>query len=166
MSEMQTLVRVMARTYFVRGLDVEDLEQEARVALLNGIRTYNGSIPFGPYANMVVKRWFATLIKTSQTQSRTPDEPPIPLSRAIFHQEHNEAGVSLPFDERDDPARRVEAGERFRSLVGRIAAMSPLERRAVFGFAAGYSYEEVADGGSVKSVDNAINRARRKLRAA
>lgn len=156
-------VRAFAHSlgYFLAGGDRDDLEQEALLGLLRAWRSYKPERgPFWPrFALYCVRRHLIDAIKTANRgQTR-------PLTRSLrtgFDENNDEvAVVELLEDACGDPLRRVVAREELRRVVSIAKTMTPLEQRATFGIAAGYSYEEL---GPSKTIDNASQRGLVKLR--
>lgn len=142
---------VASRDYFLPGGDRDDVRQEAAIALLSAIRSYDKETgtPFSAFLVMVVRRRMSTMIR---------------LAHGLKHQALNSFTELNPETTAGsvDPAVLAEQRETLRRFAE--CPLTPLERRAVALTAVGATYEEV--GGSTKSVDNALQRARKKLREA
>lgn len=146
------------------GADQDDLEQEALIGLLRAVRYYDPAlgVPFWPtFARMCIHRWLAwTLRRDNRERAKV-------LSRAarVLRNEEGEllAITEIVPDPCADVARIAEGRRELRALLEALPLLSELERRAVAGRLQGYSYAELGEHGSI---DNALQRARTKLRRA
>lgn len=158
----------IAKEFFIQGGDWEDVRQEALIGLLKGIRDYRpekGSPDPRNFYGLCVRRHLVTeSIRAGRLKH-------VPLTQAMRHGV-NEYGQPVPIldllgDECQDPAAILESRDLRRRLELVIAeGLSPHERTAVEGYRDGLSYAEIAgsdDGRKPKWVDNALQRARRKL---
>lgn len=138
-----------AREFYLPGADRDDVNQEALLAALAAIRTHNPALgSLGSFVVLCVRRRLSTLLKNATREKRTAPEG-------------SEVVVYGP-----DPAEVAERRDEIRRLFTVVRDdLTPLERDCVVGLAAGMSYAEL-DTRHRKTADNAIQRARRKLRAA
>jgi RNA polymerase sporulation-specific sigma factor len=146
---------IAVREFYLPGGDRDDVRQEAALGLLSAVRSYKPETgtPFSAFVCLVVRRRLSSALRLAHGQKHTA------LNGACeLLDEHDAVGG-------EDPAILAEQ----RADIRRLAEcdLSPLERRAVTLIAAGATYREVREltGGSLKSVDNALTRARRKLAA-
>lgn len=140
------LIGAEASYVYVDGMTTDDLMQEGRIALLGALRTWNPALPFGPLARVSVRRRFISLIRMATSKTRYPMSKAVILDDDLVRGRHS-------FDARME----------LRDLLDRIGTMSPLEQRAIVGVTVGATYDEI--GGSHRAIDNAIQRARKKLAA-
>jgi RNA polymerase sigma-H factor len=160
------LATMIASQYFLAGGEREDLNQEARIGLLNAIKNYRSdrATTFKTFAGLCIRRQVLTAVKTASREKHKP------LSEAA------RVGVSengtpieiidlLPSPHSRDPYLVYVSKEDLARLLAGLARLSPLERRAVIGVANGLTYVEIVEalGRNVKAVDNATQRARRRL---
>jgi len=157
------LVRACARPYFLAGGDSEDLIQEGMLGLLAAIRTFDPSIgvKFPTYAEFCVKRRIYSAIRSASGNKHTPLNSYISLESPQLD-ESNTHGVYYLRDPEDYVIARESIGEVEKLLHG---ALSRLESDVLELFLEGMSYKDMAArlGKSNKSVDNAVQRIRRKL---
>lgn len=161
------------RGSFLVGGDGEDVEQEAMIGLHKAIRDYrpDHGASFRVFAELCVSRQLASAIKAASRQKHQALNRSVSLSgppdvdraagaatvEALLWRHH------LP-----DPLEHVLVAERTVALRATVAAvLSPLEAQVLGLHLEGWSYREVADrlGRSVKAVDNALQRAKRKAEA-
>lgn len=149
------LVRVCARPYFLAGGDSEDLLQEGMIGLLSAIRGYSPdrAASFPTYAEVCIRNRIRSAIRWAAGDKHTPLNSSVPISPL-----YDGEGADDPEDvliTREEQAGRMEA------LRGRL---SRLEQEILDLYLNGLSYGEIArrTGKPLKSVDNAVQRIRRK----
>ena len=160
-------VRMKARSYFLVGADREDVVQEGMVGLYKAIRDYDPSheASFRGFAELSVVRQIITAIKTATRQKHAPLNSYVSL-HAKVSDEDSDTELGEQFDGGEDPADSiVQRGEMasIRSYFGQI--LSDLEAEVLQRYLDGETYAEIAEGleRQVKSIDNAIQRIKRKL---
>lgn len=160
-------VRMKARSYFLVGADREDVIQEGMVGLYKAIRDYDPSheASFRGFAELCVVRQIITAIKTATRQKHAPLNSYVSL-HAKVSDDDSEAELGEQFEGGDDPADHiVQRGEMasIRTYFGQI--LSDLEAEVLQRYLDGETYAEIAEGleRQVKSIDNAIQRIKRKL---
>jgi RNA polymerase sigma factor (sigma-70 family) len=158
----------IASRYFLPGSEVEDVRQEAAIALIEAARKWNPEVgPFRPFAFKVIRRRLYDCMTAEQCEKRKANHEA--LQDFQFSKEHDGDWLidSLP-DRYIGPVERLEVREEVARLVRGIGRLSPLERASLLGITNGKSYASIADGLGVteKSVDNAAMRAKANLRDA
>lgn len=166
----RSLVRCKARSYFLVGGDREDVVQEGLIGLFKAIRDYDPSrqSSFRSFAELCVTRQLITAIKTATRQKHIPLNGYVSLSRPANTNDDGERLLEdiLAAKEVCDPAEIVISaweGEFIRR--GFAASLSPFESRVLSMYTRGASYHEIAEalGRHTKSVDNALQRVKRKM---
>jgi RNA polymerase sporulation-specific sigma factor len=159
------LARGIARRlgWHLPGAELEDLEQEACLGLLLAARGYRAGtdVPFPAFAAICVRRRLSDALRGASSRRQ---QPLTWARRSLRNSEGEELELAQLLPDPIGLEQLLEARERLRAIVAAAGRLTPLERRALFGLAAGYSYAELGDG--LKRVDNAIQSGRRKLRAA
>jgi len=162
-SEYAKLVRVCARPYFLAGGDSEDLIQEGMLGLLSAIRTFDPErgAKFSTYAEFCVRRRIYSAIKLASGNKHTPLNSYISLESSQLDESSAQSAYFLRVPE-DFVIAREQAGEVERLLYG---ALSRFESGVLELYLEGMSYKDMAVhlGKSDKSVDNAVQRIRKKL---
>jgi RNA polymerase sigma factor (sigma-70 family) len=156
------VAHAIARDFYWPGAEPADVVQEARIGLWVACREYDrekGHGNFPAFAKLVIRRRLASCVK----HATLPKRGPLDDSIREVELEDGPAAIADVIPGGADPADVVVAREEMRELLGRVAGLTPLERRCVIGVATGHAYEELGDP---KVVDNAIARARTKLRGA
>lgn len=159
--------RIAARFFFAGG-DRDDVRQEALFGILRAIRNFrvDGGSTFSAFVEMCVRRWLATCVVDSMREKRRVLTNSVRTGR-------DEAGrVVAVVDVLSDPCADVGRVAEGRAELSRIVELLPTltttERRALLGVTNGFSYAELeaSFGLGFKTADNAVQRARRKLREA
>ena len=146
---------------FVPGSDQDDLRQEACMAFLSAVRTYDSAhaVPFSAYASICIGNRLSNVVAASLTQKAQT------MNQAVSFDEVDQTPCS---DSRLDPQEIVLKQETVDRVLDAIHdVLSPYEREVLLAYINGCSYDGVASKlhSSPKSVDNALQRARRKLKA-
>jgi RNA polymerase sporulation-specific sigma factor len=163
----EPMVRQVARRFCLPGGDVDDLAQHARLAILDAVRDWDPRrrVPFRSFAWMCAVREAGMAVKSGLAGKHQP------LNQASSLSETGQDG--LPLAETiaagrpdDDPLEKLIAREELEFVLARLATLSRLERQALALSAGGWGYRDIAArlGVSLKAVNNALQRARRKLR--
>jgi len=162
-SKYTQLVRVCARPYFLVGGDSEDLIQEGMLGLLSAVRSFDPTkgVLFSTYAEFCVRRRIYSAIRSASGNKHTPLNSYISLESQQFDESITQCAYLLR-DPEDFVIARESAGEVERLLFG---ALSRFESGVLELYLEGMSYKEMAVclGRSGKSVDNAVQRIRKKL---
>ena len=165
--------RAKGRGYFLVGGDSDDIEQEALIGLYKAIRDYQPErqASFRAFAELCITRQIITAIKTATRQKHQPLNQYVSISgsRTTDEQQSDRVVEDLLDDSpSSDPADQVVSGERLDSLRSAMAEMlSGLEVDVLRLYVEGKSYQEIGDvlGRHVKSIDNALQRIKRKVDA-
>lgn len=168
-NKYKNFVRAKARTYFLIGADREDIIQEGMIGLYKAIRDYrvDRQASFRAFAEICVTRQIITAIKTATRQKHIPLNSYVSLNKPVFDEESErtlaEVVTTGKASNPEDLFINQENLMDIESTMHRI--LSPLEQRVVNLYLEGKSYVEIADqlGRHVKSVDNALQRVKRKL---
>ena len=152
------LVRICARPYFLAGGDSEDLIQEGMVGLLSAIRVYDPAkeASFRTYAEVCIKNRLISAIKAASRDKHTPLNNYVSFETPLFDGSADQ----------EDPEAIMIGREEFRERLGVLKGqLSGFEAKVLGLYLNGSSYSEIAAEvmRSPKSVDNAVQRIRRKL---
>lgn len=156
------MVRAIARKYYLSGAEGEDAIQEGMLGLLYAIRSYDPGKerPFGVYARLCVERRLISAWRAASSQKHDPLNYAISLDKSPL-EDRIETDQTLEVDPESlliHQEEQRESHERLRELL------SFFEAQVLSLYLDGLSYEEIAEylHKPVKSVDNAIQRVRRK----
>jgi len=162
-TEYNRLVRAIARPYFLAGGDGEDLIQEGMVGLLSAIRTYdpNKGTKFSTYAEFCVRRRIYSAIRSASGNKHTPLNSYISLESPQLDESSTQSASILSNPE-VFVIERERVGEVEKLLTG---TLSRFESAVLALYLEGISYKEMAIrlDKPDKSIDNAIQRIRKKL---
>jgi RNA polymerase sporulation-specific sigma factor len=170
MERYRRLVRAKGRGFFLVGGDAEDVQQEAMIGLYKAIRDYqvDRQASFRAFAELCITRQIITAIKTATRQKHQPLNRYVSITASRPDDEGGERSVDDLLDERvvNDPAELVVSNERVEYMRTAMAELlSGLEVEVLQLYVDGKSYQEIGEmlGRHVKSVDNALQRIKRKL---
>jgi RNA polymerase sporulation-specific sigma factor len=162
--------RAKAHSYFLVGADREDIIQEGMIGLYKAVRDFNPELQtsFRAFAELCVTRQVITAIKTATRQKHGPLNNYVSFSRPVLAEDDGERclGDLLPTTAICDPADLVISAERIRALQEHFdTVLSDLEAEVLRLYVDGKSYQEIAEvlERHVKSIDNALQRIKRKL---
>lgn len=161
------LVRICARPYFLAGGDSEDLIQEGMVGLLSAIRVFdpNREASFHTYAEACIKNRIISAIKAASREKQKPLNTYVSFETPSFDGSADCYAYGTA-QHQDDPEAIMLGRERFRECMDVLKGqLSGFEAKILGLYLNGLSYSEIATEvqKSPKSVDNAVQRMRRKL---
>ena len=169
LNKYKNFVRTKARSYFLIGADHEDIVQEGMIGLYKAIRDFKSEklTSFRAFAELCVTRQIITAIKTATRQKHIPLNSYVSLNKPIYDEESDRTLLDVISEEvPSDPEAMLIDREDLSFIEGRIGEMlSDLEKQVLVLYMEGKSYVEIsrAMGRHVKSVDNALQRIKRKL---
>ena len=169
LNKHKNFVRTKARSYFLIGADHEDIVQEGMIGLYKAIRDYKEEklSSFPAFAELCVTRQIITAIKTATRQKHIPLNSYVSLNKPIYDEESDRTLLDvITEDAPTNPEEMLINREDLSVIEGRIGQMlSDLEKQVLVRYMEGKSYVEIADemGRHVKSIDNALQRIKRKL---
>jgi len=165
------LVRCKARSYFISSGDRDDIIQEGMIGLYKAIRDYDPyrQTSFRSFAELCVTRQMITAVKTATRRKHSPLNSYISLNRPATYEEDGERLLTdiLAVREICDPAELViSAWEGDIVRRGLSDSLSGFEVKVLRLYVDGCSYQEIAKrlGRHTKSIDNALQRIKRKVR--
>jgi RNA polymerase sporulation-specific sigma factor len=166
-------VRLKASSYFLTGGDSDDLIQEGLVGLYKAVRDFRSDreSSFRNFAELCITRQIITAVKTATRNKHTPLNQYVSFSASpATARGEGEPTMDeiLPGPSVHDPVNQVISTEELRALVGCLSsALSELESRVLALYLDGRSYELIGEriGCDTKTVDNALQRVKRKVGA-
>ena len=169
LNKYKNFVRTKARSYFLIGADHEDIVQEGMIGLYKAIRDFKPEklSSFRAFAELCVTRQIITAIKTATRQKHIPLNSYVSLNKPLYDEESDRTLLDvISEDVPSDPETMLIDREDLSFIEGRIGEMlSDLEKRVLVLYMDGKCYVEISEemGRHVKSVDNALQRIKRKL---
>ena len=161
------LVKICSRPFFLVGGDGEDLIQEGMLGLLSAIREFDGDMnaSFRTYAEICVKRRIYSAINMASRKKHEPLNEMVSLDDVLS--DESRSGASVPGGAfRRIPEEQVLAQESADEIIQTYSrCLSKFEAKILELYLTGLSYADIAEqcGRQEKSVDNAVQRIRRKL---
>lgn len=159
------LVRICARPFFLAGGDSEDLIQEGMFGLLKAIREFSPDRDtlFRTFAEVCIRRRVLSAVAAASRDKHAPLNTSVPFESPLF-----DGQGEFPSEEqgRTNPEDLLIYREEQRERLDRLKdQLSGFERVVLDYYLHGYSYREIARrvNRSEKSVDNAVQRIRRKV---
>lgn len=165
------IVNAKVSKYFMIGAEREDIVQEGMIGLFKAIQSYKSDKQnsFKTFANLCVERQLITAIKTSNRQKHQPLNSYLSLSSSAYNSddEENNSEMIEYFDSHttEDPLEMITKKEYYQKVENAIdTSLSNFEKQVLQRFIKGESYVDIAEklDAPVKSVDNAIQRIRKK----
>ena len=165
----RNFVKAKARSYFLIGADKEDIIQEGMIGLYKATRDFRGDkqASFRAFAELCVTRQIITAIKTATRQKHIPLNSYVSLNKPIYTDESERTLMDVvsaaPVS---DPEELIISRENFADIELRMnEVLSDLEWQVLTAYLEGKSYNEMSRElhRHVKSIDNALQRVKRKL---
>lgn len=163
------LVRNCTRHYYAPGLEQDDLEQEGTMGLCNAIRSYQLTkpTPFKNFAELCIKRQIITAVKTATRQKHIPLNQYTSLDKPVFEEDADRNLHDVLINEKEQtPEELLIDKENIYAIMTKMKdVLSPLESAVLMCQIEKDTYQDMATklNRSVKSVDNAMQRVRKKL---
>lgn len=165
----KNFVKAKARSYFLIGADREDIIQEGMIGLFKAIRDYKGDklTTFRAFAELCITRQIITAIKTATRQKHIPLNSYVSLNKPVYDEESDRTLIDiLSTNKIANPEEIFISREEFLYIEKKMGEiLSSLEWRVLTAYLEGKSYQEIAEElkRHVKSIDNALQRVKRKL---
>lgn len=168
-NKYKNFVRAKARSYFLIGADREDIIQEGMIGLYKAIRDFRADklSSFRAFAELCITRQIITAIKTATRQKHIPLNSYISLNKPIYDEDSDRTLLDIISSSKiADPEELIVSKEEFDNIEEKMGEiLSSLEWKVLMSYLEGKSYQEIAEDlqRHVKSIDNALQRVKRKL---
>jgi len=165
----QNFVKAKAKSYFLIGADKEDIYQEGMIGLFKAIRDFKDDklASFKVFAELCITRQIITAVKTATRQKHIPLNTYISLNKPIYDEESDRTLLDILSGIRvSDPEELIIDREEMENIESKIQeVLSGLEMEVLNSYLDGKSYQEIASDldRQAKSIDNALQRVKRKL---
>ena len=163
------LVNIKVGKYYIVGAEREDTVQEGMIGLFKAIKCFDAQKQnsFKTFANICIERQLITAIKTSNRQKHMPLNSYLSLNNSAYDNEDNDEELINTFDSKtiEDPLDTLMKKEYYEQIESTIdKTLSGFEKQVLNRYIKGESYVDIAAklDAPVKSVDNAIQRIRKK----
>ena len=162
------LVNMKVGKYFIIGAEKEDIIQEGMIGLFKAIQSFDATKQnsFKTFANMCIERQLITAIKTSNRQKHIPLNSYLSLNTTAYEDDEDTTILEV-LDSHliEDPLETITKKEYYKKVEEAIdKSLSDFEKQVLIRFIKGESYVTIAEklDTPVKSIDNAIQRIRKK----
>lgn len=170
LEKYKDIVNAKVGKYFIIGAEREDVIQEGMIGLFKAIKDFNPEKQntFKSFANICVERQLITAIKSSNRQKHMPLNSYLSLNTAAYdNNDENSVELIDTFDSKtvEDPLETIMKEEYYNEIQNAVnKSLSKFEKQVLDRFIKGESYVTIAKrlDSPVKSVDNAIQRIRKK----
>ncbi|WP_227764082.1 RNA polymerase sporulation sigma factor SigH [Zhaonella formicivorans] len=168
-NKYKNFVRAKARSYFLIGADREDIIQEGMIGLYKAIRDFRCDklSSFRAFAELCITRQIITAIKTATRQKHIPLNSYVSLNKPIYDEDSDRTLLDVISGTKvTDPEELIISREEFDDIEEKMGEiLSSLEWQVLMSYLEGKSYQEIAVDlkRHVKSIDNALQRVKRKL---
>ena len=168
-AKYENFVKSKAKSYFLIGADKEDIYQEGMIGFYKAIRDFKPDkfTSFKAFAEICVTRQIITAIKTATRQKHIPLNTYVSLNKPIYEDESDRTLIDvLSSIAISDPEELIISQEQLKFIEEEIGkVLSELELEVLTSYLDGKSYQEIASDldRHEKSIDNALQRVKRKL---
>ncbi|MEY8001894.1 RNA polymerase sporulation sigma factor SigH [Clostridium sp. Mt-5] len=168
-NKYENFVKSKAKSYFLIGADKEDIYQEGMIGLYKAIRDFKSDklSSFKAFAELCVTRQIITAIKTATRQKHIPLNTYVSLNKPIYDEESDRTLLDVLSEAKvADPEELIISREELNHIQSEIGeVLSSLEMEVLMSYLDGKSYQEIACDldRHAKSIDNALQRVKRKL---
>lgn len=168
MEKYKDMVNAKVSKYFIVGAEREDIIQEGLIGLFKAIKNFDSKKQnsFKSFANLCIERQLITAIKTSNRQKHIPLNSSLSLNNTIYSENDDTSFLDiLDTNLIEDPLDTITKKEYYKFVEGKIdKELSSFEKKVLYRYVQGESYVDIAGklDTPVKSIDNAIQRIRKK----
>ena len=161
-------ISLKTRTYFLRGADKEDIMQEGMIGLIKAIRDYDAAkqVSFKSFAELCITRQIITAVKAATRQKHIPLNSYVSLYGNNDGDEERAPLDLIDSNTRFNPEEYIIMRENMKKIDEHIVkVLSKFEKNVLECYLTGKSYQEISSllDRPVKSIDNALQRIKRKL---
>ena len=168
-TKYEHFIKAKAKSYFLIGADKEDIYQEGMIGLYKAIRDFKCEKEgtFKSFAELCITRQIITAIKTATRQKHIPLNTYVSLNKPIYEEDSERTLLDVIDGLRiTDPEALLIGKEEVADIEEQIKkVLSELEMEVLNSYLDGKSYQEIAQDldREAKSIDNALQRVKRKL---
>ena len=168
MEKYKDLVNIKVSKYFIVGAEKEDILQEGLIGLYKAIKNFNleKQNSFKSFANLCIERQLITAIKTSNRQKHTPLNSYVSLNTSVYDDGDDTTVLEvLDTNTIEDPLDTIMKKEYYELVESKMnETLSDFEKQVLHRYARGESYTKISEklDAPIKSIDNAIQRIRKK----
>lgn len=162
-------VKSKARTYYLIGADNDDIVQEGMIGLYKAVRDFkpDKNITFKTFADVCITRQILTAIRTANRNKHNPLNGSLSMNAPLFNDDSGTSFINLiQYGSVSNPEEIFIVDESLKEIKNEISKkLSGFENNVLKLYMDGLSYVEISEtiGKSIKSVDNALQRIKKKL---
>ena len=159
----RNMVASISRSYFLTNGDTEDLIQDGMISVLRAIESYNGKVEFKYYVYKCIKNGIFSAIRRSKNSKNQPLDNYISLSGYV---DGDSDKSFILADDNFEPEKNFINNETAVELKNKITSLlTPIENEIFAYYLQGYSYSDISAklNKNIKSIDNALQRIKKKL---
>lgn len=162
------IVNMKANKFYIIGAEREDMAQEGLIGLYKAVKSFDNTKQnsFKTFANLCIERQLITAIKSSNRQKNIPLNSSFSLNLSAYDEgDDTEVLEILDTKTAEDPLDTITKREYFEYVENKIdESLSSFEKQVLNRYIQGESYNDIAErlDTPIKSVDNAIQRIRKK----
>ncbi len=167
-NKYKEIVNMKVGKYFIIGAEKEDIIQEGMIGLFKAVKNFDNTKQnsFKTFANLCIERQLITAIKTSNRQKHIPLNSYLSLNTSAYEDDDNILLMDiLNNNSVEDPLETITKKEYYKVVENTIdKSLSNFEKQVLTRYIQGESYISIANelNTPVKSIDNAIQRIRKK----
>lgn len=163
------IVYAKAKYFFIKGLDKEDVIQEGMLGLFKAIRDYqtDREASFRGFSQLCVHRQLISAIKRANRQKHQPLNNSTSINKTYDYD--NESGRSFS-EILPDKKKKLEDQFVYKEIIDLVFKeiekdLTKLEKEVFYEYLDDRSYKEISEklDINIKTVDNALQRARKKI---
>lgn len=168
-NKYKKFIQLKAKSYFLIGADKEDIYQEGLIGLYKAIRDYNSEklSTFKGFAELCITRQIITAVKSATRQKHIPLNTYISLNKPVYDGESDKTLLDVMESLKiSDPEELFVDREQISEIEKHVLkSLSKYEKIVLHYYVIGKSYQQIAYllNRQPKSIDNAIQRIKRKL---
>lgn len=169
LNKYKPLVKLNSRTYFIMGADNEDIIQEGMIGLYKAIRDFkpDKNTSFKVFAELCINRQIISAIKAATRQKHIPLNSYISLNKTAFDENNNETYLDMLEEKTVSDPETVYIVQEDKTFIEKKidSVLSDFEAKVLNIYLHDLSYAEISKitGRSEKSIDNALQRIKRKI---
>ena len=170
MNKYKKLVEKKTKSYFLMGAGREDIIQEGMIGLFKAVRDYDhdNTASFFSFADLCITRQIITAVKASTRQKHMPLNTYVSLNKPVFEEDSDKTALLdlMPSKKILDPEALLIGEESLHVIEDELEdKLSKFEKLVLKYYVEGIGYVEIAAilKKPVKSIDNALQRIKKKL---
>lgn len=160
-------IRYLSNKYYLAGAESKDLVQEGMIGLFKAIKDFSPgeAACFRTFAVVCIERQIKSAIKAANRKKHLPLNSSVSLHMSLYEDEDKEL-AELFGEDSSNPERIYIKNETYSQMNKLLYnSLTRLELQILLLYNKGLSYKEISQisGKTVKSIDNAVQRIKKKV---